>query len=92
MVNIALFLSQAGFCCAYVRFIVYNFHVMLQDLFNSEHDQWVTAGFCLIIFTLLCWVRKIEIFAQTHIFADIMILITLLYVIVMGIIQISNLE
>ena len=26
LVNIALFLSQAGFCCAYVRFIVFNFH------------------------------------------------------------------
>lgn len=36
------------------------------------------------MFTLLCWVRKIEIFASTHIFADCMILITLIYVIVCG--------
>lgn len=96
LVNIALFLSQAGFCCAYIRFIVYNFHTIFQDIFNldkeNETDEYYTAAFCLIIFTLLCWVRKIEIFAQTHIFADIMILLTLLYVIIMGIYQISDPE
>lgn len=90
MVNIALFLSQAGFCCAYIRFIVVNFHQILTTLFQTEHDEIVTAGVCLVIFTLLCWVRKIEIFAQTHIFADIMILLTLLYVIIMGILQIND--
>ena len=90
LVNIALFLSQAGFCCAYIRFIVFNFHVILLALFDSQHDEWVTAGICLVIFTLLCWVRKIEIFAKTHVFADIMIMITLLYVIIMGVIQVNT--
>ena len=37
-----------------------------------------------IVFTLLAWVRKIELFAQTHVFADIMILVTLIYVIIYG--------
>jgi len=36
------------------------------------------AIFCFIIFTLLCYVRKIEIFASTHLFADIMIVLTLI--------------
>lgn len=84
-VNVALFMSQTGFCCAYIYFIVSNFHVILQQSFGFSHDQWVTAAICFVVFTLLCWVRKIEIFAQTHIFADVMILITLLYVVVMGI-------
>ena len=60
------------------------------DLAGTEHDEWVTAMACLVIFTLLCWVRKIEIFASTHVFADIMILMTLIYVIIMGIVQISE--
>lgn len=42
------------------------------------------------MFTGLCWVRKIEIFAQTHVFADIMILITLLYVIIAGGVYLKN--
>jgi len=63
LVNIALFLSQAGFCCAYVRFIVFNFHTIFNSVFGWEHDEIYTAGACLIVFTLLCWVRKIEIFA-----------------------------
>ena len=48
--------------------------------------MWVTAMACLVVFTLLCWVRKIEIFASTHVFADLMILVMLIYIITMGII------
>lgn len=89
MVNITLFLSQSGFCCGYIWFIVSNVHTILVDATGFTHDEWITASMCLIVFTLLCWVRKIEIFASTHIFADVMILITLLYVIIMGIRKLS---
>ena len=41
---------------------------------------------CLVVFALLCWVRKIEIFASTHVFADLMILLMLIYIVTMGII------
>ena len=47
------------------------------------------AVMCFFIFTLLCWVRKIEVFAATHIFANVMIVITLICVIVEGCNQIS---
>lgn len=88
--NLTLFCSQTGFTCAYIYFIVQNFHTILHKLFDADHEQWVTAGICFVVFTLLCWVRKIEIFAQTHIFADIMILLTLIYVIAMGAIKLSK--
>uniref|UniRef100_A0A7S3G106 Amino acid transporter transmembrane domain-containing protein n=1 Tax=Strombidium rassoulzadegani TaxID=1082188 RepID=A0A7S3G106_9SPIT len=39
---------------------------------------------CFVIFTLLCFVRKIEIFAVTHLFADIMIVLTLIVVVIYG--------
>lgn len=35
LVNITLILSQAGFCCTYVWFIISNFHTILQSSFNS---------------------------------------------------------
>lgn len=83
-VNVTLFLSQTGFTCAYIYFIVENFHVILHKYLGADHERPITAAACFVVFTLLCWVRKIEIFAQTHIFADVMILLTLLYVVVEG--------
>ena len=85
-VNITVILSQAGFCCTYIWFIVSNVHAILSNEFAYEHDEWVTAMICLVGFTLLCWVRKIEIFASTHIFGDVMILFMLIYIISLGII------
>ena len=90
MVSIALALSQIGFTCAYVYFIVFNFHQIFQDSMNVEVNSWVFAIFCLVIFTLLAFVRKIQIFAATHIFADIMIVLTLIYIIVYGAIEMYN--
>ena len=49
-----------------------------------EVDPNVFAAMCFVIFTLLCYIRKIEIFAVTHLFADIMIVITILVVVVYG--------
>ena len=83
-VDIALFSSQAGFCCGYVFFIVDNIHKIIENSITDSHDKWITAAVLFIIFTLLAWVRKIELFAQTHVFADIMILVTLIYVIIYG--------
>ena len=57
---------------------------------NVEVNSWVFAIFCLVIFTLLAFVRKIQIFAATHIFADIMIVLTLIYIIVYGAIEMYN--
>lgn len=62
-VNTTLFCSQTGFTCAYIYFIVSNFHEILKNLFGFENDKWVTASICFVVFTVLCWVRKIEIFA-----------------------------
>jgi len=89
-VQIALACSQTSFCLAYVYFIISNLHVIMHQEFLFTHDKWVTAGGCLIVFTLLCWVRKIEVFASTHLFGDIMILITLLYVIIEGAFVLEN--
>ena len=46
--------------------------------------------FCFVLFSLLCLVRKIEVFASTHLFANIMIVITLVAVIVQGTVTINK--
>lgn len=59
IVNLALWLSQTGFCTGYVYFIVSNVHA----IGNFSHDRAWTAVACGVVFTLLAWVRKIELFA-----------------------------
>lgn len=83
-VDIALWFSQMGFCCAYVYFIKENLHDIFSEAFGWNVG---TVNIALVswgVFTLLCLVRKIEKFAVTHIFADIMILITVIVCIVFG--------
>ena len=48
------------------------------------------AIFSFAMFTCLCLVRKIEKFAVTHIFADIMILLTIVTIVVYGSIELSQ--
>ena len=46
--------------------------------------------FCFVLFSLLCLVRKIEVFAATHLFANIMIVITITAVIVQGAVSLGK--
>ena len=88
LVDIALWCSQLGFCCAYVYFIMENIAQILIDSMHVDIDrlkcQRLLALFSFFMFTSLCLVRKIEKFAVTHVFADIMILITVLSIVVYG--------
>ena len=55
---------------------------------NLDED-WI-AFMSFIGFTLLCFVRKIEVFASTHLFADIMIVLTLIIVVIYGAIEMTK--
>ena len=85
-VDLALWFSQTGFCFAYVFFVKENFHKVLLQISDNKIDVSTNtfAIGCFFLFTLLCFVRKIEIFASTHVFADLMIVLTMLTVIIYG--------
>ena len=57
---------------------------------DIETGEIVFLMFCFVLFSLLCLVRKIEVFASTHLFANIMIVITLVAVIVQGTVTIGK--
>lgn len=85
-VDLALWFSQTGFCFAYVFFVKENFHKVLLQISDNKIDV-STNTFAIgsfFLFTLLCFVRKIEIFASTHTFADLMIVLTMLTVVIYG--------
>jgi proton-coupled amino acid transporter len=89
-VDIALWGSQAGFCCAYVYFIKQNFHQILEDSFGIDVNVNILWALCFVMFTLLCFVRKISKFALTHQFAIAMIFLTMAVVIIYGIMNLSK--
>jgi amino acid permease len=83
-------LSQSGFCCAYVYFIKENYAIILNGLFGWDINPNTLAIFCFILFTLLCYVRKIEVFAATHVFADSMIVLTVIVVVIYAALKIEK--
>ena len=90
-VEIVLVASQFGFCTAYVYFIASQIGgaggvipCITSDnsecLGGVEIGRWVWMPICMAIYVPLVLVRKIEVFAYTHVFGDIMIIITLVVI------------
>ena len=42
--------------------------------------RWVWMPICMLLYVPLVMVRKIEVFASTHVFGDIMIIITMIII------------
>jgi amino acid permease len=71
-------------------FISENLSGILKNLFDWDINIWwfgkyvsvITGLFCFLVYTPLCWVRKIEKFAIFHLFADAMILTTIIVVVI----------
>lgn len=86
-VDISLAGSQIGFTCAYVYFIATNGQSVVAyasgnvDANNNPTDlidKWWFGLLCFCIYVPLVFVRKIEKFAITHLFGDIMIIIAVI--------------
>lgn len=65
-------------------YIKENVHDFLLEVVGWDISTNVIAFFAWILFSLLCFVRKIEKFAFFHIFADFIIVITLLVCVTYG--------
>lgn len=84
MVDISLAGSQTGFVCAYVYFIGTNGKAIIYEATNGEVDinKWWFGLLCFVIYTPMVFVRKIETFAATHLFGDVMIIITVVAIVI----------
>ena len=67
-----------------------NVHQILLEAFDINISTVWLAFMFYILFSLLCFIRKIEIFAWTHVFADSMIVITILVIVVYGAMNLSR--
>ena len=96
-VNLALALCQIGFVCAYIYFIKENLTQIFYGKELKEEDEaswvrktiWVAVGE-FFIYAMLSYVRKIQIFASTSLFGNLMIMITITAIIVYGCIHIKD--
>ncbi|KAL4167355.1 hypothetical protein KRP22_012841 [Phytophthora ramorum] len=84
-VNISLVLSQIGFCCSYLIFVEKNIGEVILAAFNIQSTT-ASSSLTLImlqilLYTPLSWVRRIEYFALTNLFADLLILFGIVYII-----------
>jgi proton-coupled amino acid transporter len=82
--DISLFMCQVGNCCAYTYYLIENTKVVLEQSLGANVPQEVLALCFLILFIGLSWIRKLQIFAKTHVFADMMVMATLGTVVVYG--------
>ena len=67
-----------------------NYNAIGTQAFDIDIDRNYYAIFCLFLFAALCFVRKIEIFAITHVFADAMIVLALVIIVIYGCININD--
>lgn len=100
-VEIVLVASQFGFCTAYVYFIASQIGGeggVIPCITSTLDDcsdgyilpKWWWMPIAMAIYVPLVFVRKIEVFASTHIFGDVMIIITLIVVMVYASIDMAD--
>jgi len=63
---------------------------VFKNAFDADVSQWYIGIGCIVLYVPLCFVRKIETFAKTHVLADIMIIFTLLSVVIYATISAEN--
>lgn len=101
-VEIVLVASQFGFCTAYVYFLasqIGGIGGVIQCITSDNPDtceggtvinKWIWMPICMAIYVPLVMVRKIEVFAATHVFGDVMIIITFIVIVAYASASLSN--
>ena len=84
LINFILSGAQLGFCCAFIYVVVESFYELFNHGLHIHVSRSVFGLCCLLLFSCLAYVRKLEVFASTHVFADIMIALTLVAVVYYG--------
>jgi proton-coupled amino acid transporter len=84
-VNLSLFFCQLGYPIAFLNFVIVTIHNVFRDAWGIEIHKNYIGFFWFVVFSLLSYVRKLAVFAQTHVFADVMILFMISVVMVWGV-------
>jgi proton-coupled amino acid transporter len=67
-----------------------NYNAIGTQAFGIDLDRNYYAMGCIFLFAALCFVRRIEVFAITHVFADLMIVLALIILVTYGCLHIKE--
>ncbi|ORY37740.1 hypothetical protein LY90DRAFT_459332 [Neocallimastix californiae] len=83
MIQGSIALTQSGFCCAYIIFVLQSVKSIISTVGNGSLiiPDWVIITAQVLIYIPLSWIRKIQNFSITSLVADVFILIGLVYII-----------
>jgi len=83
MIQGSIALTQSGFCCAYIIFILQSIKSIVETVSNGSIaiPDWAIITAQILIYIPLSWIRKIQNFSITSLIADVFILIGLVYII-----------
>jgi len=92
MIQASIAITQSGFCCAYIIFILQSVQSIIATVSNDTLiiPDWIIIVIQVLIYIPLSWIRKIQNFSITSLIADIFILIGLLYIIFSDLLIISS--
>ncbi|ORX83469.1 hypothetical protein BCR32DRAFT_291960 [Anaeromyces robustus] len=92
MIQTSIAITQSGFCCAYIIFILQSIQSIIATASNNTLiiPDWIIIAIQVLIYIPLSWIRKIQNFSFTSLIADIFILIGLLYIIFSDLLIIST--
>ena len=82
MVDTFLVIMQIGFLIGQIYFIANSLSEVFSNAFDIHLNIWWFGLICFVITTPLSFVRKIEKFAFSHVFADILIFVTTIVILV----------
>lgn len=77
LLTFALAASQIGFCMPQFYFILTNSYVFINTVLGINTSKSFLMVFWFVILSGLSYVRKVKIFAMTHVFADFIIFLTM---------------
>jgi len=77
-VEVSIVGSQFTLVAAYIYFIAFTLQSILFNAFAITISKWAFGALCFAIYTPLCLVRDMATLASTHLFGDIMIILTVL--------------
>lgn len=92
MIQGSIALTQSGFCCAYIIFVLQSVQSIISSITNNSLiiPDWAIIAVQVLIYIPLSWIRKIQNFSFTSLIADVFILIGLIYIISSDVLIISN--
>ncbi|CAI2363909.1 unnamed protein product [Moneuplotes crassus] len=73
--DLVLALSQAGFVTVHIVFISQNLNSIFEYHWGFTINIWIMGLIFFVIYTPLCWVRKIQTLGKYHILGDLTVLL-----------------